>query len=287
MNKDTISFIILCVFVVLAVLGVYLYNNHVYRTQSSMVIVPVMDTSSSHMEYIISDIETTIPTVSTSVVDINTTITSITNINTTTDATTTIITTTSTSTQNTTTTKPTEKIVNFPISLNTATHEELVCIKGIGDVTAQKIIEYRDSIGGFTSRYQLLEIKGIGESKMNTIMEYTYIENEILEYNQEPKNESQQEVINNENGYPQEQENNIYEDTPIEEPQPTIEFPINLNTATLEELCYIPNVDETIAQEILNLRDTIQYYSNPYELLYIDSISESFLSEIIQYVYVE
>lgn len=285
MNKDTISFIILCVFVVLAVLGVYLYNNHVYRTQSSMVIVPVMDTSSSHIEYVISNIETTATTVSTSVVDTNTTITSITNISTTTDATTTIITTTSVTTQNTTTTKLTEKIVNFPISLNTATHEELVCIKGIGDVTAQKIIEYRDSIGGFTSRYQLLEIKGIGESKMNTIMEYTYIENEILEYNQEPENEPPQEVINNENEYPQ--ENNIYEDTPIEEPQPTIEFPINLNTATLEELCYIPNVDETIAQEILNLRDTIQYYSNPYELLYIDSISESFLSEIMQYVYVE
>lgn len=282
MNKDTISFIILCVFVVLAILGVYLYNNYVYRTQSSMVIVPVMDTSSSHIEYVISNIETTATTVSTSVLDTNTNITSITN--TTTDATT-IITTTSATTQNITTTKSTEKIVNFPVSLNTATHEELVCIKGIGDVTAQKIIEYRDSIGGFTSRYQLLEINGIGESKMNTIMEYTYIENEILEYNQEPENESPQEFINNENGYPQ--ENNIYEDTPIEEPQPNIEFPINLNTATLEELCYIPNVDKTIAQEILNLRDTIQYYSNPYELLYIDSISESFLSDIIQYVYVE
>lgn len=283
MNKDTISFIILCVFVVLAILGVYLYNNYVYRTQSSMVIVPVMDTSSSRIEYVISNIETTATTISTSVLDTNTNITSITN---TTDATTTIIiTTTSATTQNITTTKSTEKIVNFPISLNTATHEELVCIKGIGDVTAQKIIEYRDSIGGFTSRYQLLEINGIGESKMNTIMEYTYIENELLEYNQEPENESPQEVINNENGYPQ--ENNIYEDTPIEEPQPNIEFPINLNTATLEELCYIPNVDETIAQEILNLRDTIQYYSNPYELLYIDSISESFLSDIIQYVYVE
>lgn len=283
MNKDTISFIILCVFVVLAILGVYLYNNYVYRTQSSMVIVPVMDTSSSRIEYVISNIETTATTISASVLDTNTNITSITN---TTDATTTIIiTTTSATTQNITTTKSTEKIVNFPISLNTATHEELVCIKGIGDVTAQKIIEYRDSIGGFTSRYQLLEINGIGESKMNTIMEYTYIENELLEYNQEPENESPQEVINNENGYPQ--ENNIYEDTPIEEPQPNIEFPINLNTATLEELCYIPNVDETIAQEILNLRDTIQYYSNPYELLYIDSISESFLSDIIQYVYVE
>lgn len=285
MNKDTISFIILSIFVVLAVLGVYLYNNHIYRTQSSVVVMPITNTSSSQVEYIISNVETDITTVQTSMVNTNTTVTSIINTDITINETTITSTTTLITTPKDSTIESTEKIVNFPISLNTATHDELVCIKGIGDITAQKIIDYRDSIGGFTSRYQLLEINGIGESKMNTIMEYTYIENEILEYNQEPEN--QQEVINNPNEYPQEQEYNIYEDAPIEEIQPNIEFPINLNTATLEELCYIPNVDETIAQEILNLRDTIQYYSNPYELLYIDSISESFLSEIIQYVYVE
>ncbi|HCQ26002.1 MAG TPA: competence protein ComEA, partial [Bifidobacterium longum] len=42
------------------------------------------------------------------------------------------------------------------INLNTATAEELQSIKGIGPVTAQRIIDHRTAIGGDTSVDQLL-----------------------------------------------------------------------------------------------------------------------------------
>lgn len=173
--------------------------------------------------------------------------------------------------------------ISFPISLNEITCEELTYIDGIGTKTAQKIIDYRNAIGYFTSRYQLLEINGIGESKMNTIMQYTFIEDEDLNYNQDSSvdNEEYQEYdVQNDDYY--NNEDNVPQDI-----QNSVEYPINLNTATLEELCSIPNVDTSIAQEILSLRDTIQYFSNPYELLYTDSISEDFLSQIIDYICVE
>ena len=54
-----------------------------------------------------------------------------------------------------------------PISLGTATVEELDTIEGIGPVTAQKIIEFRDQHGGTSSVDQLDQIDGIGPATMD------------------------------------------------------------------------------------------------------------------------
>jgi competence protein ComEA len=56
-----------------------------------------------------------------------------------------------------------------PISLGTATVEELDTIEGIGPVTAQKIIEFRDQHGGTSSVDQLDQIDGIGPATMDAL----------------------------------------------------------------------------------------------------------------------
>jgi competence protein ComEA len=56
-----------------------------------------------------------------------------------------------------------------PISLGSATAEQLDQIEGIGPVTAQKIIEFRDQHGGLSSINQLDEVDGIGPSTMETL----------------------------------------------------------------------------------------------------------------------
>ena len=56
-----------------------------------------------------------------------------------------------------------------PISLGTATVEQLDQIEGIGPVTAQKIIEFRDQHGGLSSIDQLDEVNGIGPSTMRSL----------------------------------------------------------------------------------------------------------------------
>jgi competence protein ComEA len=56
-----------------------------------------------------------------------------------------------------------------PISLGSATAEQLDQVDGLGPVTAQKIIEFRDQHGGLSSINQLDEVDGIGPATMQTL----------------------------------------------------------------------------------------------------------------------
>jgi competence protein ComEA len=49
------------------------------------------------------------------------------------------------------------------VDINTATVEELVTLNKVGPKTAEKIVEYRTSVGGFKSPEELMNVKGIGE----------------------------------------------------------------------------------------------------------------------------
>jgi competence protein ComEA len=58
-----------------------------------------------------------------------------------------------------------------PISLSTATATELDMIDGIGPVTAEDIIEFREEHGGLSSVDQLDQISGIGPATMEALRE--------------------------------------------------------------------------------------------------------------------
>lgn len=53
----------------------------------------------------------------------------------------------------------------FPIDINSATRHELMMLPGIGEKTADRIVEKRDELGGFQSAEDLMEVKGIGPGK--------------------------------------------------------------------------------------------------------------------------
>ena len=56
-----------------------------------------------------------------------------------------------------------------PIHLSTATAEQLDEIDGIGPTLAERIVEYRDTNGGFGSLEELAEVDGIGEKRLATL----------------------------------------------------------------------------------------------------------------------
>lgn len=61
------------------------------------------------------------------------------------------------------------------ININTANIEELCSIPGIGEARAQAIIDYRESVGGFESAEDLMQISGIKEATFNKIKNYIRI----------------------------------------------------------------------------------------------------------------
>jgi len=68
-----------------------------------------------------------------------------------------------TSPEHSVSTTPVSAISQQKVSLNEASVEQLVLLKGIGKKKAHAIISYRINHGAFTSVDQLVNVKGIGE----------------------------------------------------------------------------------------------------------------------------
>lgn len=57
------------------------------------------------------------------------------------------------------------------VNINTASATELEALPGIGEVIAQRIVDFRTQNGPFTSVEQLLDVSGIGDAILGSIQE--------------------------------------------------------------------------------------------------------------------
>ena len=70
-----------------------------------------------------------------------------------------------------------EPLVDGKIDINTATIAQLDMLPGIGEVIAQRILDYREENGPFATIEDIKNVSGIGEKKFEQIKEYIKVDN--------------------------------------------------------------------------------------------------------------
>lgn len=171
--------------------------------------------------------------------------------------------------QNTTT--QTETVTEFIfLDLNSASAKDFTKLQGIGDVISEEIIKYRGEKGRFANIEEITNVKGIGEKIFEDIREHIYVIDPIYE----PETD---EIINEENTEPDTEATLTLEEL----------APIDINTADIEILMLLPNVDEEIAEKIIKFREQNNGLKNEYELLMIEGLSRNEVSKIIEYIEVK
>ena len=68
-----------------------------------------------------------------------------------------------------------ERKVTFPVNINTASKKELDALPGIGEVLAQRIIDYRSANGPFSTVDELTKVKGIGAKTLEKLKPYATV----------------------------------------------------------------------------------------------------------------
>lgn len=178
-------------------------------------------------------------------------------------------------------TTPAAETVTFPLELNAASAAELEQLPHIGAVLAERITAYRDQIGGFSNREQLLEVEGIGEATLYEIYDLLYLENETFP---EPEPEPEPAGAPAPAAAPQPAETAPPATEPPAAAAPAVTFPLDLNQATAAELEQIPEMQPELAEKIVAFRQQIQAFSSVYELLYVDGMTEAYFVQLRDYV---
>lgn len=62
-------------------------------------------------------------------------------------------------------------VADAKVDLNSATEEQLDELPGVGEVTAERIVQWREENGGFDSVDQLREVDGIGDTRFSRLRE--------------------------------------------------------------------------------------------------------------------
>lgn len=76
-----------------------------------------------------------------------------------------------------TTVRPKKEVLH--LDLNTADTAQLKRIYGIGAVLSQRIVKYREGLGGFVGNHQLYEVYGLDSAVVKRLLEVSYIADEF------------------------------------------------------------------------------------------------------------
>ena len=151
--------------------------------------------------------------------------------------------------------------------------EPLETLPGVGAILAERIVSYREAVGGFQTLEELQQVNGIGSGIYSQIAPYLFIIGELQTISPEPDTQPSE---SSEPTMPEEKTASDSESIPH----------LDINIATAEDFQKLPNVTPEQAEAIVRLRTQIQYFQNIYELLYADGMTDRLFLSIRDYLYV-
>lgn len=138
------------------------------------------------------------------------------------------------------------------IDINSAGVEELILLEGIGEATAEKIISYRREHNGFSSKEDIMNVKGIGEKKYAAIEKYIYVSDVQMTITAE------------------------YEQSSVGK--------VNINTADKDELMNLDGIGDTLADRIISYRSENGAFNSVQDIMKVKGIGEGKFNSICDYI---
>ena len=162
----------------------------------------------------------------------------------------------------------------------------LMAVSGIGEVTADRIIAYRDRVGVISNMDMLLEVNGIGDSTLALLKGYFYVDS--ADYHDMPQETKVTETQPMQTGSPAD---TVTEPPTTEEQTVTtaettekVRQKVNINKADAQEISDKLLIDIDKANAVIELRELISYYESPNELLLCKGFTEKLVSELWDYI---
>ena len=180
----------------------------------------------------------------------------------------------------------TKEEYSFPADINKADKEMLMAVSGIGEVTADRIIAYRDRVGVISNMDMLLEVNGIGDSTLALLKGYFYVDS--ADYHDMPQETKAAETQPVQTEIPADTvtEPPVTEEQTVTTAETTekVRQKVNINKADAQEISDKLLIDIDKANAVIELRELISYYESPNELLLCKGFTEKLVSELWDYI---
>ena len=178
--------------------------------------------------------------------------------------------------------------LQYPLDINQATASELTGVKGIGGITAGRIIDYRSANGKIHDIAELCEIDGVGEELCALIAEYFYVdESDYIRYTKAATAEKVTTTSETKPATTRRASKTTTTKTATSAvTTKRASFPLDINKAELDELMQIDGVGEGTAEKIIALRSRKGKITDMEQLLEIYGIGQDRLDMLCGYLYV-
>lgn len=166
-----------------------------------------------------------------------------------------------------------DSVSDFPMDINKVTKDQLMQINGIGEKTATSIISYREKQGGFKAFDELLNIDGIGEKTFAKLKDYLYLENSPAttssKITQQYVNETTKQEIAS---------------THQNVTTSKISYPVDINTASEQELMSLKGIGTVKAKSIIDYRNSNGPFKSTDEIKNVSGIGEAIFEDIKSFI---